>query len=64
MFGHADVIGHAAIDMDAKHADALAAIGLAVPARIRRRRDKGSHKRADRLRSRSPGPVAAISPDG
>jgi hypothetical protein len=31
-FGDANVLGHAAVDMDTEHADVLATIGLAVPA--------------------------------
>ena len=31
-FRHADIVGHAAVDMHAEHAEALAAIGLAAPA--------------------------------
>jgi hypothetical protein len=32
VFGHADIIGHAAVDVHAEHRQALAAIGLAAPA--------------------------------
>ena len=56
-FGHADVICHPAVDMDAEHRDALAAIGLAAPAGdTLSARDVRDHEHLLAYRGRAPGP--------